>query len=94
MPFFCVVDSVANRLSAALQTALAGTLLPALQLLVCAVRGGVQSRSATANVHAIETLRGWLGMVAILVQNNRPAHHNVITKPYSGREAAVTILRA
>ena len=62
MPFLCVAESVASKLSAALQTALAGTLLPAVQLLVCAVTVVVQSRSATAKVHAIETLNGWLGM--------------------------------
>ena len=61
MPFLCVAESVANRLSAALQTAFAGTLLPAVQLLVCAATVVVQ-RSATAKAHAIETLDGWLGI--------------------------------
>ena len=66
MPFFCVAESVESRLSAALQTALAGTLLPAVQLLVCAVTLVVQSRSASANVLAIETVNGWLGMSSLI----------------------------
>ena len=70
MPFLCVAESVVSKLSAAVQTALAGALLPSVQLLVCALTVVVQSRSATANVHAIEALEGWVGMVAILVQND------------------------
>jgi hypothetical protein len=41
---------------------LAGALLPAVQLLVCAATVVVHSRSATANVHAIENLNGWFGI--------------------------------
>lgn len=62
MPFLCVGESVASKLSAALQTAFAGTLLPPVQLPVCAVTDLVGSRSATAKAHAIETLSGWFGM--------------------------------
>ena len=65
MPFFWVAERVASRLSAALQTAFAGTLLPAVQLLVCALTVVVQ-RSATANAHAIETLDGWLGISNVI----------------------------
>ena len=50
------------KFSAALQTACAGTLLPPVQLPVCAVRAVVQRRSAAAIVTAIERLNGWLGM--------------------------------
>jgi hypothetical protein len=77
MPFRWAGERVASRLSAALQTALAGTLLPAVQLLVCAVRVVVLSRSATAKAHAIGTLSGWMGMelsypmAAAPVENNR-----------------------